>query len=826
MSRQPEEELLLKVLTLERKQGYRNRAAVGGLPSFVQRLHESASARSRVAEAAIVLSGYDTAGPADRQAAAERTLRLLQAQHDEATSRRRSQIRGEQGSETSTRASGSLVRRDVRPGDKDICGSDNEKPEGRVPRKGTSRSGSHPPLTLESPLQAIPGVGKAMATSFAGLGVASVRELLYYFPRDHYDYRRRDRIGSLRYGEKTTILGIVQSVRTRFPRRGMSITTALIGDNSGSVPVRWFNQPYLEKQLQIGREIAISGQADLYDGYPVFVPRDYEWISGQDLVHSSRLVPVYPLTKGLYQKSLRKLIRSALDGVQAQVTDFLPERLRQEFDLWPLLRALEQYHFPDDDDCLAGARRRLAFDEVFSIQIGLLLRKREWQREGSAHALPIDSRHKDAFLDALPFSPTQAQARVMAELERSVGTPHPMSRLVQGDVGAGKTVIAAFALYAAKLNGYQGGLMAPTEILARQHHAALQTWLGPLGIDVQLLVGGTGAKDRRAVLAATADGSADVLVGTHTLFQEGVDFARLAVVVVDEQHRFGVAQRSRLRQKAASPHVLAMTATPIPRTLALTLYGDLDISVLDELPPGRKPVETAWVETPPRAYARIGEEIRHGRQAFVICPVIEESRDADMKSAIAEHRHLTTSVFPRARVGLLHGRLKPADKDRVLDAFRLRDYDVLVATSVVEVGIDIPNATVMVIRDAHRFGLAQLHQLRGRIGRGAEQSYCLLVSDVRDSAAHERLMAVVHSQDGFRLAEEDLRLRGPGDFWGTRQSGVPDLRVTSASDLSTIQLGRDAAISLLRDDPDLESLENAPVREHVRSFWASEADFS
>jgi ATP-dependent DNA helicase RecG len=826
VSQQPEEELLVKVLLLERKQGYRNRAAIGGLSGFARKLHESAGVPSRVPEAAILLSGYDIAQMSERRATAEQTLRLLQTH-----------------GETDPSSASNLTTHDARSGSgkptpdaqsfvtsvasaPEVVEKHNEKPEGRVPHKRSAKRAARPSLSLESPIEAMQGVGTSVAATLTGVGVRRVRDLLYYFPREHYDYRRRDRIRALCYGEKTTILGVVQSVRTRFPRRGLSITTAMIGDDSGSIPVRWFNQSYLEKQFQPGRHIAISGQADLYEGYPVFLPRDYEWISEQDLVHSSRLVPVYPLSKGLYQKSLRKLIRAALDKVAGDVTDFLPSSLLKDFDLWPLNQALEQYHFPDDEDCLSSARRRLAFDEVFSIQIGLLLRKREWQRESNGHALPVDSQQREAFLSALPFTLTRAQTRVTAEVEQSIATAHPMSRLVQGDVGAGKTVIAAFALYAAKLSGFQGSLMAPTEILARQHAAALKAWLSPLGVSVQLLVGGTGLKDRRAILRAAAEGTTDVLVGTHTLFQEGIDFARLAIAVVDEQHRFGVAQRSRLRQKGISPHILAMTATPIPRTLALTLYGDLDVSLLDELPPGRKPVDTLWVETPPRAYTRIREEVEKGRQAFVICPVIEESKDLDLKSAIAEHRHLSTSVFPRMCVGLLHGRMKPADKERILDEFRAGDYDVLVATSVVEVGIDIPNATVMVIRDAHRFGLAQLHQLRGRTGRGADQSYCLLVSDVRDRGAHDRLMAVVQSQDGFRLAEEDLRLRGPGEFWGTRQSGIPELRVTSAADLSSIQMGREAATALLAGDPDLTSPEHAPAREHVNSFWSSEADLS
>ena len=460
------------------------------------------------------------------------------------------------------------------------------------------------------------------------------------------------------------------------------------------------------------------------------------------------------------------------------------------------------------------------------IQLGLLMRKRDWQQPQPDVAIPIDETLLEQFYRALPFDVTGAQRRVIGEILEDMGRPSPMSRLLQGDVGSGKTVVAAAALLQVTRAGKQGVLMAPTEILAEQHFRTVQQLLEPFDVRCQLLVGSVGKKQREAVYDAARSGEASVLIGTHALIQEGVELANLGLAVSDEQHRFGVEQRAALRRKGVHPHALAMTATPIPRTLAITIYGDLDVSVLDEMPPGRMPVITTWSRTPAEAYGVVRDEVRKGRQAFVICPVIEESMESDMRSVMAEHKELQRLTFPDRQVGLLHGRMKAAEKDAILQSFRRGEYHILVATSLVEVGIDIPNATVMVIRDAHRFGLAQLHQFRGRVGRGGDQAYCVLLSAAEGDEARERLEALTATDDGFKLAEEDLRLRGPGEFWGTRQSGLPELRVAQLGDVTTIQLARRAAQNLLGTDPDLSLPEHQRLQAEVRRFWMETADLS
>jgi ATP-dependent DNA helicase RecG len=837
---QPEvDDLLRRVLDLERSQGYKNRAMQGGISAFSRALHGRASAQSILPQVALILASYDQEEMPTRQAAISEALTLLDAQtplsdgHADAPTGDPSgfpvggaspvappssedHIRGVGHAESA----GGVV--EVPPDDPVVPAVPTRARRTRAARSAT-RGGAEA-VSLDAATVTFPGIGPKLAETLAGAGVHTLRDLLRYFPREHLDYRRRDRIRTLRYGERTTIVATVESVRTRHIRAKLTVTTAVVADDSGRIQISWFNQPYLERELRTGRRLAISGEPDLFHGRLVFVPRDFEWIEDRELTHAARLVPIYPLHRGLYQKSLRGLMRRAVAALARRVEEFLPAHILSEAQLVSEAEAFEGYHFPDSDDELAASRHRLAFDEIFSIQVGLLLRKREWQTAGLAPILETSAEEKVTFFERLHFAPTRAQERVISEVEQSLRSTRPMSRLVQGDVGAGKTVIAAFALYTASVRGYQSAIMAPTEILALQHVNSLRTWLGALGIRVELLTGSTRAADRRAVLAGLETGAIDVLVGTHSLFQESVDFAKLGVAVVDEQHRFGVDQRSRLRRKGVSPHLLAMTATPIPRTLQLTAYGDLDISVLDELPPGRVPIETILTSSPGRAQRMIADEVEAGRQAFVVCPLIDDSSEADTKSAIAEQKRLQNEVFPRLKVGLLHGRLTSKEKDRVLLAFRDGEYNILVATTVIEVGIDIPNATVMVIRDAHRFGLAQLHQLRGRIGRGGERSYCVLMSQAEGGPAVERLRAVVESQDGFALAEEDLRLRGPGEFWGTRQSGIPALRVAGPSDVGMMREVRAIAAAMLDQDPDLSAEMHAGVRAAVDSFWAREAE--
>jgi ATP-dependent DNA helicase RecG len=679
---------------------------------------------------------------------------------------------------------------------------------------------------LAQPIERIKGMRQSTVDALGRLGISTIRDLLYFFPRTHYDYTDTRSISRLRMGQKTTLVGTIVEVRHNRTARGVNITTAVISDDSGTIAVRWFNQPYMAKQLPRGARVAITGEPDVFNERWTFTPRDWEIIKSDELTHGARLAPIYPLTRGLFQRSLRGLMKRVVEEYAAALEDFLPVDLQEELRFPTLPEAIASYHFPVDEEQKSWAEQRLAFDELFLIQIGLLLRKRQLQQPVEGVAIPIEDALLERFCTSLPFALTGAQRRVMLEILDDMARPVPMNRLLQGDVGSGKTVVAAAALAQVMQAGKQGLLMAPTEILAEQHFATLQTLLEPLGICCELLIGSTTKAKRRKLLEGVKDGSVQVLVGTHALIQEGVELDEVGLAITDEQHRFGVEQRALLRQKGLSPHVLAMTATPIPRTLAMTLYGDLDLSSIDEMPPGRLPVVTTWAKRASEAYGVVRDEVRKGRQAFIICPVIEESAERDMRSVIAEHKELQSVVFRDLQVGLLHGRMKASEKDAVLSAFRRGEYHVLVATSVVEVGIDIPNATVMVIRDAHRFGLAQLHQFRGRVGRGGDQAFCVLLSDSEGENASERLEALTALDSGFDLAEEDLRLRGPGEFWGTRQSGLPELRVAQLGDVATIELARDAATELLKRDPELSSPEDAVLRAEVERFWAQAPDIS
>ncbi|HEY7094735.1 MAG TPA: ATP-dependent DNA helicase RecG, partial [Ktedonobacterales bacterium] len=577
-----------------------------------------------------------------------------------------------------------------------------------------------------------------------------------------------------------------------------------------------------------------------------FSAKSHELPEQGDLINTGRLVPVYPLTEGLHPKAMRRFTKWAVDHCAPFVPDVVPGSIRAHARLMTAPEAIAQIHYPDNERMLAAARRRLAFDELFLIQLGMLTRRANFRDGPEAVPLPVpesliftdvptDESAPSATLEgqglwpltascfeaSLPFRFTGAQRRAIREILADLRASRPMCRLLQGDVGSGKTVVAAAALLATTANGYQGALLAPTEILAEQHYRGLSALLAPFGLKVVLLTGSQKAKERTAARTALANGEAAVAIGTHALIQEGIEFKRLGLAVVDEQHRFGVEQRDALRQKGHNPHMLVMTATPIPRTLALTLYGDLDVSTLDEAPPGRLPVITRWRAGGQRqeAYELVREEATQGRQAYIICPLVEESEALEAKSAIKEFERLKRDVFPDLRLGLAHGQLRPAEKDRVMRAFRDGDLDVLVATAVVEVGVDVPNATVMLIEDAERFGLSQLHQFRGRVGRGSLQSYCYLLSESSSMVASERLGILERTTDGFKLAEEDLRLRGPGDFFGTRQSGLPELKVATMADTQLLVEARVEAEELWKRDPYLRALEHAALRERVFLFW-------
>ncbi|HEU0025496.1 MAG TPA: ATP-dependent DNA helicase RecG [Ktedonobacterales bacterium] len=700
---------------------------------------------------------------------------------------------------------------------------------------------------LEAPVTAVAGVGQTQAGRLARLGIETVRDLLFTFPREHRDYSQLTKIGKAPFDEVVTVLGMIWEVKTT--RHGpRTRTTARVTDDSGGVIAVWFNQQYLQKQLTPGSYIVMTGVKQRFGNKVEFSVRSHELPEQGDLINTGRLTPVYPLTEGLNPKAMRKITKWAVDRCAPFIPDHLPPEVRARAGLMPLPEAVAQAHYPDNHETLAAARRRLAFDELFLVQLGMLTRRANWQDGPPAPTLPapesliFDEPAADGappdivvsppqtglwpltascFEATLPFRFTGAQRSAIREILAGLAETRPMSRLLQGDVGSGKTVVAAAALLAAAANGYQGAMLAPTEILAEQHYRGLARLLAPFGLLTVLLTGSQRAKERQAARDALASGQAAVAIGTHALIQDDVAYKRLGLAIVDEQHRFGVEQRDALRRKGQSPHMLVMTATPIPRTLALTLYGDLDVSTLDEMPAGRLPIITRWRSGSQRqeAYKLVEAEVAAGHQAYVICPLVEESEALEAKSAVAEYERLKTQVFPHLRLGLAHGQLRPAEKDRVMRQFRDGEIDVLVATAVVEVGVDVPNATVMLIEDADRFGLSQLHQFRGRVGRGDSQSYCYLLSQEASATASERLRTLEQTVDGFALAEADLRLRGPGDFFGVRQSGLPELKMANMADTRLIAEARGQAEWLWTRDPYLRALEHAALRERVYLFW-------
>jgi len=684
---------------------------------------------------------------------------------------------------------------------------------------------------LESPLARIRGIGPKQAERLASLGLLLVRDLLQHYPRDYVDYSALRRIEALEAGETATIVATVRRVHGfTSPRNpNLSIIELQLQDPTGRIKVtrflagkRFSNPAYLHgqtRQYPVGSTVAVSG---LVKSGPYGISFQDPLIEVMESANAplrsrqiGRLLPVYPLTEGLTADRFRSLVEAVLPAAH-RWPDPLPAARRQSRGLLSRDQALVAIHRPDSRDELQRARHRLVFDEFLLLQLSLMLR-RAALRQRSAPVLPKNLDQDGLvgrFLSLLPFELTGAQRRVLSEIEQDLVRPEPMARLVQGDVGSGKTVVAIAALLRAVEAGWQGAFMAPTEVLAAQHYRSLCNWLLPLHVTVELLTGSTPRSRRRQILNDLAGGNLRILVGTHALLEDPVAFDRLGLVVVDEQHRFGVRQRNRLLDKGLQPHLLTMTATPIPRTLALSLHGDLDGSQIDELPPGRTPIRTQVVKSSDRdeAYDLIREQVLQGQRVYVVLPLVEESEKVDLRSAVDVHRQLSEEVFPQFSVGLLHGRLASADKQSVIADFAIGTTQILVSTTVVEVGVDVPEASVMVIDHADRFGLAQLHQLRGRVGRGAAASYCLLVNDSRNPLARQRLEVLVRSNDGFEIAEMDLRFRGPGQVLGTRQSGLPDLALASLSDDgSVLEEARDEAESILKEDPDLENHEQIRV---------------
>lgn len=645
-----------------------------------------------------------------------------------------------------------------------------------------------------SNIKYLKGVGPAKAAMLAKLNIFTIGDLLQHYPRRYEDRSRLLPIRQLADNETQTFQATVANIAESKPRRGLIITKITVRDDSGIAQLVWFNQSYLKKWFKLGDQLIICGKVERRYGNIQVNHPEVEVVDGAEFLHAGRIVPVYPASESLGQRWLRTVMRQGLDAYGA-VPESLPQTLVADYKLLDRRLALENIHFPVDEATLEAARRRLVFEELYLLQCGLLFLKHKNKRAGGIKHLP-DGDLVKSVEERLPFMLTDDQKAALKDIKADMEDAASMQRLIQGDVGSGKTVLAAIVLAKTVENGFQGAMMAPTEILAEQHCHTLSQLLAPHGVRLAALTGKLTRRVKEEVLSRLKDGLIDVVVGTHALIQDEVEFKHLGLVVTDEQHRFGVRQRAKLQAKGLMPDVLVMTATPIPRTMALTVYGDLDVSVIRQLPPGRKPIKTYFTgsETRQRVYNFIMKELAAGRQAYVVCPLVEESEKVDTQSAVQLYDQLSESYFKNIACGLVHGRLKAQDKEVVMSAFYRGEIKVLIATTVIEVGVNVPNASVMVVEDADRFGLAQLHQLRGRIGRGEHQSYCILLSDSKNPETKERLQTMAEVQDGFVLAEKDLIIRGPGQFFGTRQHGIPDLRIADiVNDTAVLLEAREAA---------------------------------
>jgi ATP-dependent DNA helicase RecG len=837
----PSFDKLAKILKLEIEGGFRDKAVIGGLGKFADFWEKEAAREApagQVAQIAAALRDYGALPDRPARVQAIERIKTLMSSPASVASTPAPPTAGAitpiaKRQPAAPVESKPEVQRTLPPAEKPPVATPPSQSSRPAPSQSTVVPAIVPRaaaqaerLGLDAPITVMVGISTGYAEKFARLGVRTIRDLLFLLPRRYDDYRNLKPINRLEYGEEVTIIASVWDAGARRARGGAPIFTATLSDGSGLVQCTWFNQPYLADKIKPKTQIVVSGKVDEYLGRLTFQSPEWEPLE-RELLHTARLVPVYPLTEGLSGKWLRRLMKRTLDYWAPRVHEHLPESMRQSTGLMGISDALTHIHFPDDWSDLERARQRLAFDELFIVQIGVLRQRQMW-RSQPGRALNFDPAAVGGFIQSLPYPLTGAQKRALDQILDDLKSGVPMNRLLQGDVGSGKTVVAAAAMMAVVASGAQAALMAPTEILAEQHLKTLVKLFAQLARPpvIELLTGST--PDKEAIYARLAAGEVNIVVGTHALIQPNVTFHDLAFLVIDEQHRFGVEQRAALRQKGQSetnPHVLVMTATPIPRTLALTLYGDLDLSIIDEMPPGRQKIETRWLfpTERERAYSFIRAQVEKGHQAFIICPLVEESEKVEAKAAVEEYERLQKHVFPNYKLGLLHGRMKSGEKDAAMAAFARGELHALVSTSVVEVGIDVPNATVMLVEGANRFGLAQLHQFRGRVGRGQHASYCLLLADSTNAESDERLKAIESTHDGFALAEKDLELRGPGEFFGTRQSGLPDLKVAQLADVKLLDMAREQAQKLFEADPALSAPEHQSLAQKVEQFWSTAA---
>ena len=675
------------------------------------------------------------------------------------------------------------------------------------------------------------GVGPKIAYKLNKLGIYTAQDLIMYFPKKHIDYSSRTLIRNLKEGENTTVFGYIRSVSAFNTKNSLSVVKVSVTDESGRIELSFFqaksNRFMLERiksQFPVNAGIMLSGKVkrNNFDGKLTFDKPNYSIMTGEFLedknsnLNLARIVPIYTVCEDLSIKVLRRAIFNAINTYKDEIENVLPDYIREKYGILDKKVAVEQIHFPESIELLEQARFSLIFEELFLIQLKLVRLREANSHNHSALALKIKEKGLvRKFIDTLPFELTSGQKKAVNEILNDLNSDIPMARLLQGDVGSGKTVVATIMLLAGVENGYQGALMAPTEILAQQHYNNLQQWLTPLGVSVGLFLGSQGKKVREKFRTDLRNGQMNIAVGTHALIQEDVDFNNLGAIVVDEQHRFGVKQRNILKKKSQNPQMLTMTATPIPRTLALTVHGDLDLTIIDELPKGRKPIKTSLVTSHRGVYDLIKKEIEAGRQAYVVYPLIEESETLSAKAATIEAERLQNEVFPQFKIGLLHGKLKNDEKEQVMANFKNKKYDILVSTTVVEVGVDVPNATVMLIENAERFGLSQLHQLRGRVGRNDLQSYCILHTSTKSQETKERVNIMTQTNDGFVIAEKDLQLRGPGEFLGTRQSGLPDLIISDiVRDAKILEMARNEAIDFVKTN----NIENYPILKEATSL--------